>query len=199
MGIDLSEVGSKYGQSFAAYEREFQSTTAAEPKAQPKGPPERPPLQQMMALLDFTDYVVHDNPSFADSNFSPLCDRLVFTLSDYVGHDEERNRYFDNWHVFVRISQSRQSEENDIYAYVATIGVELNQVPTQATYHVSQERLFPQTLNTNMFPFVDEEEQDAVDSLLVRLNESRTGNAEPFQRFRHFIGQLYTMRSGPIA
>ena len=190
--IDLSEVGSKYGQLFATYERELHLTPVRF-----ENTPKRP-LDQVMPMLDFPDYVVHDNPSFADSNFSPVSDRLVFTLSDYVEHDEERNRYFENWHVFVRISQSRVSEQYDMYAYVATIGVEPNQVPTQATYHVSQHRLFPQTLNADMYPFVDEEDQNAVDSFLVKLDEIRTGNAAPFQRFRDFIGQLYTMKSGQL-
>ena len=177
-----------------AFQREIQYILANPPERQIK----IRPLHQVMGFLDFTNYVVHDNPSFAGSNFSPLCDRLVFTLSENVEHDQERNRYFDNWHVYVRIYQSRDNEQNDMYAYVATIGVELNQVPTQVTYHVSQHRLFPQSLEESRFPTVDQEDQDAVDNLLVRLNESRTGNWAPFQRFRNFIGQLYTMKSSQL-
>ena len=189
-GLDL-------GGSFRAGDDQFDDDEL--PLQRPEGEAERPPLQQVMVMSDFTDYVVHDNALFGDWNFSPVSDRLVFSLSDDVDYDQERNCYVEHWHVYGRINQSRDDEQNDVYAYLATVRVENNQWtangPTSVSYHISQQRLFPQTLDTNMYPTIDEDDQEATDSLVSRLNESRSGNTAPFRRFRDFIGQLYATRS----
>ena len=164
----------------------------------PEDEPERPPFQQVMALRDFTDYAIHDDPSF-----SPICDRLVFTLSDDVDYDEQNDCYIEHWHVFGRINQSRDSEQNDMYAYVATIEVEYggwtSQGPTQVSSDFSQQRLFPQTLDTDMYPTVDEEDQEVVDGLVERLNDIGFNISAPFERLREFIGVLSRMRSDQLS